>query len=504
MPVVILAASFAHAQCSTGTTALATKICAPGTNTTVGSPLKFSAASSGALYAQLYVDGSKYSDYKIADVETNLALSSGSHRLTFQAFNSAGTKSSVTEYVTVKTTTASTQPTGTAVTACHQTLSANHSYYLGSDLGGSDPSAQCLTLTGPNMVLNLNGHKITGTLKVAGSMNISGVHVYNGTVHCADADPNHPGCLYINVDTDSPAITVPLEIDHISWTNTSNNSTYSERNIMVDLGGMTKTALTGPNVKIHDNTSVSATGLSNPRIANIWVQSQPHYSVGYAEFYNNATLCQSTAAACQGVVAYGLYNTKIHNNTFVNQMNQSNGDPARGALCDQTDACEIYSNTFDAQDGRAVRLRGTNNKNGPNSVHDNVVKNINQEGGYYSNIATFHLGEPDSGTEVENATVRNNTITNYIKGWVFMARGTSNITIQDNSVSAASGTSSIDLLDARSDGGATGPGPATNINLFRTTGSGASGTSNCQSGSTANVCKSGVATGSGCKVTTGC
>jgi hypothetical protein len=502
MPLVILAASIAHAQCSTGTTALATKVCTPTSSSTVTSPLKFSAASSGARYSQLYIDGSKHGDYSVADVETSLSLSTGSHRLVFQAFNSAGSKSSVTEYVTVKTTTSSGSPTGTAVTACHQSLSANHSYYLASDLGGSDASAQCLTLTGPNMVLNLNGHKITGTLKVAGSMNISGVHVYNGTIHCADADSTHPGCLYINVDTDSPAITVPLEIDHISWTNTSNNSTNSERNIMVDFGGMQKTATGGANVKIHDNTSVSAIGLSNPRIANIWVQGTAHSNIGYAEFYNNATLCQSTAAACQGIVAYGLYNTKIHNNTLVNQMNQSNGDPARGALCDQTDACEIYSNTFDAQDGRAVRLRGTNNKNGPNSVHDNIVKNINQPGGFSSNIATFHLGDPDSGTEVENATVRNNTITNYIKGWVFMARGTSNITIQDNSVSAASGTSSIDMLDARSDGGI---GPATNINLFRTTVSGSNATSNCQSGTSANVCKSGVVTGAGnCKITTGC
>lgn len=349
------------------------------------------------------------------------------------------------------------------------------------------------------MVLNLNGHKITGTLKTGVSINISGVRIYNGTITCVDADANKPGCLYINVDTDAPAITVPLEIDHISWSNTSNTSSAQEFNMLVDLGGMSKTATGGPNVLVHDNTSVSATGMTNDRITNLQVQATAHSNVAYAAFYNNATLCQATAAACQGIVSYGLYNTKVYNNTLVNQFNKSNGDTPRGVLCDQTDACEVYNNTFDAQNGRAVRLRGTNNKNGPNSVHNNTINNVDQPLG--TNEAAIHLGDPDSGTEVENATVNNNTINVIAPGWVFMARGTSAITIEDNTVNAPSGISSVELLDARSDGGV---GPATNINLWRTTVNGAAGTSNCQPGTSANICKSGTATGSGCKVTTGC
>lgn len=504
LPIALFLPSLLQAQCSTGTTGLATKICAPASNAKVSSPVSFLAASSGSVRSQVYIDGKKYGDYKTSVVQTSITLTSGSHRFVFQAFNSSGTKSSTVEYATIGTGTPPPPPpsgNGTPVTSCNQKLSPNTTYYLPNDLGGSDGSVQCLTLIGPNMVLNLNGHTIHGTLKTQGSSNPGGVHVYNGKISCTDADPTHPGCFYFNVDTD-PTVATPMEIDHITWSNTANGSSTEQFNMLIDFGGMTKTTVSGPNVLVHDNTSVSSTGMSNPRIANLQVQGTAHGNKAYAAFYNNSTLCQSTAAACQGIVAYGLYNVKVYNNNLVNQKNASNGDPARGVLCDQTDACEIYSNTFDAQDGRAVRLRGTNNKNGPNSVHNNTINNINQPGGFASNIATVHLGDPDSGTEVENATVNNNTFNNVIQGWVFMARGTSNITIEDNTVNASSGTSTVDLIDARSDGG---PGPATNINVWRTTVNGGTATSNCQSGSSANICKSGVATGAGnCKITTGC
>ena len=498
LPIALSLPSLVSAQCSTGTSGLATKICAPANNGKVSSPVSFLAASSGTVRSQIYIDGKKYGDYKTSVVQTSITLTSGSHRFVFQAFTSSGAKAETVEYATIGSSTPPPPPTGngTPVTSCNQKLSPNTTYYLASDIGSSNGSGQCLTLIGPNMVLNLNGHTIRGSLKTSGSSNPGGVHVYNGKIACNDADPSHPGCLYFNVDTD-PTIATPMEIDHISWTNASNTSSTETFNMLVDFGGMTRTTVSGPNVLVHDNISVSATGLSNPRIGNLQVQGTAHSNKAYAAFYNNSTLCQSTAAACQGIVAYGLYNVKVYNNNLVNQKNASNGDPARGVLCDQTDACEIYQNTFDAQDGRAVRLRGTNNKNGPNSVHNNTINNVNQPGGFASNIATIHLGDPDSGTEVENATVNNNTINNVIQGWVMMARGTSNITIEDNIVNAASGTGTIDLLDARSDGG---PGPATNLKLWRTTVNGASATSNCQPGSTVNVCKSGVATGSGCTV----
>ena len=387
---------------------------------------------------------------------------------------------------------ASSNPTGTAITACGQNLQANTTYYLANDIGSS-ASSLCLTPTGPNLVLNLNGHKITGTLK-SQAINPSGVHIYNGSITCSDSDPNQPGCLYIGVDTDSPAISVPMEVDHISWINNSATSNNSERNMMIDFGGFTKTAISGPNVLIHDNTSVSATGISSSRIVNLQVQATAHSNIAYAAFYNNATLCQSTAAACQGVVAYGLWNVKVYNNTFVNQMANANStETPRAVICDQTDGCEIYSNTFDAEDGRAVRMRGTNNKNDVNSVHDNIVNNV-KAGSNGNEVAAFHIGDPDSGTEVENATIYNNTI-NATTGWVFMARSATAITIRDNALNT---NTTVNLLDARSVGAATG------VLLDRTTITGGSAMSFCESGVSATVCKSGNVSGSCSMNNNGC
>jgi hypothetical protein len=360
-------------------------------------------------------------------------------------------------------------------------LQPNTTYYLANDIG-SDQTALCLTPTGPNMVLNLNGHKITGTMK-ATAININGVHIFNGTIFCLDNDPNRPGCIYISADM--PTFIAPLEIDHLSLANTGTSSSNSERNLMIDVGSTSATQVVGPNILIHDNTSVSATGISSSRIVNLQVQGQPHLTTGYVEFYNNSTLCQSTAAACQGIVSYGMWNTKVHNNIFVNQLASPNStETPRAIICDQTDGCEIYSNTFDAEDGRAVRLRGTNAKNDVNAVHDNTINNV-VLGNNPNQVAAFHIGDPDSGTEVENATIYNNTI-NATTGWVFMAPSATGITIRDNTVNT---NTTVNLLDARS------LGVSTQVNLYRTTMQGGAAQSFCESGVTSTVCRSGSVSG---------
>jgi hypothetical protein len=384
---------------------------------------------------------------------------------------------------------ASSSLLGTAVTSCGQSLSPNASYYLANDIG-SDPTVQCLTPTGPGMVLNLNGHKITGTMK-ASNMDTNGVHIYNGSVTCQDDDPSRPGCIYIS--SGSTSFSAILEIDHLALLNKSATSSNSERNLMIDFGSLSSNSVSGPNVKIHDNSSVSATGISSSRIVNLQVQGTAHSNAAYVEFYNNATLCQSTAAACQGIVAYGLWNTKVHNNTLVNQLSDPNStETPRAVICDQTDGCEIYANTIDAQDGRAVRLRGTNNKNDVNSVHDNTINNV-VAGTNGNHVAAFHIGDPDSGSEVENATIYNNTI-NAVDGWVFMARSATAITIRDNTLN---GSGSLSLLDARS------LGAPTQVYIMRTTVPSGTADSFCESGVSATVCKSGAASGS-CSISSGC
>ncbi len=368
-----------------------------------------------------------------------------------------------------------------SITHCGQTLEANMSYTLSTNIG-SDLTAQCLRLAGPNLSINLNGFTIKGTLKGLG-VNANGLHIYNGTILCQDDSTSSPGCIYVNAD--ATAISAITEIDHLNVQNTSNTSANSERNVMLDFGSIAKTTITGPNIKIHDNVSTSATGLSSSRIVNLQVQGTAHSNAAYPEFYNNTTTCKSTAAACQGIVAYGIYNTKIHNNTVNNQLSSpTSTETPRGVLCDQTDGCEIFSNVFDAEDGRAVRMRGTSPKHGPNSAHDNTVKNV-VAGSNQNHVAAFHIGDPDSGTEVENATITKNTIY-FTSGQIFMVRSATGVTLTGNT---AVGTGTINMLDLRYDGS------PSSASLTDTSLVGGQGMSFCASNTSGKVCKSGNVSG---------
>lgn len=370
------------------------------------------------------------------------------------------------------------------MTACGQSLQANSTYVLQNDIG-STPSTQCLHLNGPNLVINLNGHTVTGTI-IGTNIDHNGLHIYNGTVTCQDNSSSTPGCIYIGSDASS--FSKVMEIDHLVLRNTLSSSANSERNLMVDFSSISRNSVSGPNVKIHDITSTSATGTNSSRIVNLQVQGTAHATAAYVEFYNNRTTCVSAAAACQGIVAYGLYNAKIHDNTITNQRaDASLTETPRGVICDQTDGCEIYNNTFDAQDGRAVRLRGTSAKNGVNSVHNNTVNNV-VRGSNSNQVAAFHFGDPDSGSEVENAEIYNNTI-NASTGQVIMVRAATGINIHDNTINQ---TGSGNLLDVRAGGGATG------AQLLRTTIVGGTTSSVCDAGTNVTVCKSGNA--SGCSV----
>jgi hypothetical protein len=367
------------------------------------------------------------------------------------------------------------------ITHCGQTLQGNTAYVLSGDIG-SDTTTRCLTLAGPGLKINLNGHTIRGTVKGSG-INPSGLHIYNGSIICQESPSSMPGCLYVNAD--ASAISALVEIDHLHFQNTANSSSNSERNLMLDFGSISKAAFTGPNIKIHDNVSTSATGLSSSRIVNLQVQGAPHLTSAYPEFWNNTTTCKSTAAACQGIVAYGVYNTKIYNNHVNNQISSpSSTETPRGILCDQTDGCEIFSNVIDTQDGRAVRLRGTNAKHGANSVHNNTMKNV-VAGSNPNHVAAFHIGDPDSGTEVENAKITANTIY-FTSGQLFMARSATGISITGNTVV---GTGDINLLDLRYDG------YPSSASISNTSIVGGTGTNYCESGTSGKVCKSGYVSG---------
>jgi hypothetical protein len=55
--------------------------------------------------SQIYIDGIKYGDYFVPDVELNITLAGGSHRLTFQAIDNKRLKIATSETINIGSTT---------------------------------------------------------------------------------------------------------------------------------------------------------------------------------------------------------------------------------------------------------------------------------------------------------------------------------------------------------------------------------------------------------------
>lgn len=95
----------AHAQCTLNTASPSVTICSPTNGATVSSPVNIVAGttdnSSTVKYLQIYIDGAKQYQVSSNKLNTSLAMSTGSHRLTVQAQDAAGTIFKSTIYITV-------------------------------------------------------------------------------------------------------------------------------------------------------------------------------------------------------------------------------------------------------------------------------------------------------------------------------------------------------------------------------------------------------------------
>ncbi len=97
----------AFAQCTLNTASPSVTICTPTNGATVSSPVNIVAGTtdnaSTVTLLQIYVDGVKQYQVSASQLNTSLSLSSGSHRLTVQAKDAAGTIFKQTIYITVGT-----------------------------------------------------------------------------------------------------------------------------------------------------------------------------------------------------------------------------------------------------------------------------------------------------------------------------------------------------------------------------------------------------------------
>jgi hypothetical protein len=101
MAILLFATAHAFAAappCTLDATQPSVTICTPAPNATVTSPVHVVAASNSAPTAtliQIYLDGHKVYESKASQLDTNVAMTAGSHRLTVQAFNGSYFKSTI-------------------------------------------------------------------------------------------------------------------------------------------------------------------------------------------------------------------------------------------------------------------------------------------------------------------------------------------------------------------------------------------------------------------------
>lgn len=125
LSLVVVAAPRGYA-CTLSTTNPSVTICSPSNNATVSSPVNVVAGTTdtnSVKYMQIYVDGTKVYQVYANQLNTSLSMSSGTHRVTVQASDSAGQTFKQTIYVTVSSGGGSSSPctlssTNPSVTIC--------------------------------------------------------------------------------------------------------------------------------------------------------------------------------------------------------------------------------------------------------------------------------------------------------------------------------------------------------------------------------------------------
>ena len=380
----------------------------------------------------------------------------------------------------------------TPVSSC-ETLAAG-TYQLTGNLT-SAATATCLILKGA-VVLDFAGFTITGRI-IGSGIDMSGMHLYSsapgGGITCADSSSTTPGCIFLG-NSGSP-LNTPLEVDHLTLSNTDNTSANSARDLMIDWEPISSSLGRAFGVKIHNITGVSATGTSSGRIGIIWVTANANANL---ELNNNKLTCQSNASSCNAVSFWKANDAKVHNNLFVNQ--QANpiitGDTARAVVCDGGGhGCEGYNNYFDAEDGRAWRLRRMDDAYDAVSFHDNQIDNI-IKGSTGNYVAAIHVCDPDSGVDNGAGYVFQNNTLKIANGNGLMSRNCANFPVFRNNTIQCLGTCTGRLAYIRTPvaGATTTTFELDNNDVVPLT---SNPQIEVQSGAVANVCKSGTAGGTG-------
>lgn len=364
----------------------------------------------------------------------------------------------------------SAPPAATLISTC-QTLAPNVSYRLSRDLNALTAADVCLQISGPNTTIDLNGYRIGGRIIAAGS-NINGTHIFNGTVECAEASTTgNAGCIWLYGD--NRVATNQVRLHHLSV----RNAAACSRAIHVEWtvpGAYAEPFL----LRLHNLTTVAASGPTCSRTYNLSILGSDFLT---AQVDHNDLTCPADSGACQGVVFYGTNHNQAHHNR-IELMQNSTAETARGVLCDKSDYCEVRDNLVIANNNRAFRVRDSTNA----WIHNNTVSQITCCGS-----AAVHLGDPDVGSNDLNAVVENNYF-EVRDGLVVTIRSAYNAWFRGNTIACVGCSGSSNLARLRN-------GLSTSLILENN--SGATSLPSPQifveSATSASVCQSGQATGSG-------
>lgn len=369
-------------------------------------------------------------------------------------------------------------PGATLIGACGS-LAANRTYRVTANLNAATAGTICLTLTGPNIIIDLGGSTITGRISL--NANGNGTVIFNGRVNCEWAsNGGDAGCIRIS---SSNSFVSQVRLHHITVMNGAVTQPTNTRAVHIDWNSSV-TANT-VSIKVYNMTSVVFTQTTALRSFNLSIQGVNQF----VEAYNNDWTCRADASACQGVMCFGVSDCKFHHN-LANMQQNTTGTNARGILFDgNTLNGEAWNNIVTANNNRAIRVRDSFNVR----VHENQIKNITA-----GQEAALHLADPVSGDNDMNGLADLNDF-EVVDGTAIFMRSGLNMLVRSNTVSCPGGTCTGQghFATVRTP---THPGERTiitfekNSNVITTL---PSPQINVDTGAQASVCDSGVAAGLG-------
>ena len=175
-------------------------MCSPAASSTVSSPVRFTAAAKSGLpitAMRIYIDSVSAYFTRAASLDVSLPVSTGTHKVVVQAWNSGGSVFKTPLTITVGTSTAACTPDATGVTVCTPTAGST----------GASPvhvTAAAMSSLGPITAMRVYVDSVSMYLTNAASLDTS-VSMSSGSHNMVVQAWDSSGAVYKN----ARSITVP-------------------------------------------------------------------------------------------------------------------------------------------------------------------------------------------------------------------------------------------------------------------------------------------------------